>query len=153
MTTNAKLGKGNLFQIFDTNVSPEAWTTVAEVKSITPPAYARDAQEATHTEITDGYREFVSGLRDAGEISVELNFVPDSDTTDMVFASFNSDELQQVRILFADGSQAGVNPTCSKFTCSGFITGFATEGPLDDVMTGTVTFKISGKPTFVRATA
>jgi predicted secreted protein len=153
MTTNAKIGRGNLFQMFDVNASPQARSTVAEVKNITPPAYARDAQEATHTESTDGYREFVSGLRDAGEISVELNFVPDSDTTDMVFASFDSDELQQVRILFADGNQSGANPTCSKFTATGFITGFATEGPLDDVMTGTVTFKISGKPVFVRASA
>jgi predicted secreted protein len=153
MTTEAKIGRGNKFQLFDTNASPPAWTTVAEVKNITPPAYARDTQEATHTESPDGYREFVSGLRDAGEISVELNFVPDSDTTDMVFASFDSDELQQVRILFRDGSQSGPSPTCSKFTASGFITGFTTEGPLDDVMSGTVNFKISGKPTFVRASA
>ena len=153
MTTNVKVGRGNLFQMFDTNASPEAWVTVAEVKNITPPAYARDAQEAPHTESPDGYREFVSGLWVAGEICVELNFVPDSDTTDMVFASFDSDELQQVRILFRDGTQTGPSPTCSRFTCSGFITGFTTEGPLDDVMTGTVTFKISGKPTFVRASA
>src|SRR4026208_447525 len=122
MTTNVKIGFGNKFQLFDADASPPAWTTVAEVKGITPPAFARDAQEATHTESPDGYREFVSGLRDAGEISVELNFVPDSDTTDMVFASFDSDELQQVRILFRDGTQTGPSPTCSRFTASGFIT-------------------------------
>jgi predicted secreted protein len=153
MTTDAKVGFGNLFQIFDQNASPEAWVTVAEVKNITPPAYARDAQDATHTESTEGWREFVPGLKDGGEISVEMNFVPDSDTTDRIMATFNSDELQQVRILFADGSQAGQTPTCSKFTCSGVVTGFASEGPIDDVMTATVTFKISGKPAFVRASA
>jgi site-specific DNA recombinase len=31
MTTNVKIGRGNLFQLFDTNASPEAWVTVAEV--------------------------------------------------------------------------------------------------------------------------
>jgi predicted secreted protein len=143
--------------MFDTNVSPPAWVTVAEVKNITPPSFARDTQEATHTESPDGYREFISGLRDAGEISVELNFVPDSDDVDLIFASFDSDELQQVRVLFADGalpgSQTSTPPTCSRFTASGFITGFPIEAPMDGAMTATITFKISGKPVFVRATA
>jgi predicted secreted protein len=153
MTTNAKIGFGNLFQILNVGASPDEWVTVAEVKSITPPSFARDAQDATHTESTEGWREFIPGLKDGGEISVELNFVPDSDTTDLILAQFASDDLSQVRILFADGNQAGPTPTCSSFTCSGVITGFPIEAPIEDGQTATITFKISGKPTFVRATA
>jgi predicted secreted protein len=151
MTTLASIGHQNLFQILDTSVSPETWTTVAEVRNITPPSYARDAQDATHTESTEGWREFIPGLKDAGDISCELNLVPDSNSMDLVLAQFNTDELVQVRILFADGTQGAV-PTCSRFTCNVVVTGFAMEAPLDDKMSATLTAKISGKPTFVRAT-
>jgi predicted secreted protein len=152
MTTQAKIGYGNLFQILDTTASPDTWTTVGEVVNITPPSFARDAQDATHTESTEGWREFIPGLKDAGEISAELNLVPDSNTMDLILATFDSDALQQVRILFKDGVQTGPTPTCSRFTCTGIITGFPLEAPMDDKMSATVTVKISGKPTFVRAT-
>jgi predicted secreted protein len=141
-----------LFQILDTSVSPDTWTTVAEVGNITPPSYARDAQDATHTESTEGWREFIPGLKDGGEISCELNLVPDSNTMDMILEQFDSDVLTQVRILFADGVQTGNPPPCSKFTCSGVVTGFKPEAPMDDKMKATLTFKVSGKPAFVRAT-
>ena len=153
MTTLASIGHSNLFQIFDTAASPEVWTTVAEVGNITPPSYARDAQDATHTESTEGWREVIPGLKDGGEISVELNFVPDTNSMDLILAQFDSDELTQARVLFADGVQTGPLPTCSRFTCSGVVTGFKPEAPLDDKMKATLTFKVSGKPTFVRATA
>ena len=92
MTTLASIGHSNLFQILNTAVSPTAWTTVAEVGNITPPSFARDAQDATHTESTEGWREFIPGLKDGGEISVELNFVPDTDSTALVLAQFDSDD-------------------------------------------------------------
>lgn len=152
MTTLASIGHSNLFQIFDTDASPDAWTTVAEVGNITPPAMARDAQDATHTESTEGWREFIPGLKDGGEVTCELNFVPDTASTDLILAQFDSDALTQIRILFADASTAGANPPCSKFTCNAVMTGFKPEAPMDDKMKATLTFKVSGKPTFVRAT-
>jgi predicted secreted protein len=153
VTTLASIGHSNLFQIFDTDASPDVWVTVAEVRNITPPSFARDAQDATHTESTEAWREFIPGLKDAGEMSCELNLVPDSNTMDLILAQFDSDSLTQVRILFADGVQTGPSPTCSRFTCNGIVTGFPLEAPMDDKMSATVTVKISGKPTFVRATA
>jgi len=153
MTTQASIGHRNLFQIFDTSVSPAAWTTVAEVRNITPPQYARDAQDATHTESPEGWREFIPSLKDAGEMSCELNLVPDSNTMDLIHAQFDSDEPTQVRILFKDGVQTGPTPTCSRFTANVIVTGFPLEAPMDDKMSATLTCKISGKPIFVRATA
>jgi predicted secreted protein len=152
VTTQASIGHSNLFQIHNTAVSPAVWTTIAEVGNITPPSFARDAQDATHTESTEGWREFIPGLKDAGELSCELNLVPDSDTMDLILDQFDSDSLTEVRILFADGTQTGPSPTCSRFTCFGIVTGFPLQAPMDDKMTATVTIKISGKPTFVRAT-
>lgn len=151
MTTNAKIGYGNLFQLWDSVTSPNAYTTIAEVSKITPPAMKRDAQDATHTESANTYREFIKGLKDGGEVTVELNFVPDSNTTDLLIQEFETDLLNHARILFADGDQAASPPTCSTFVMSGVITALSFEGPIDDKMTATLTFKISGKPVFTRS--
>jgi predicted secreted protein len=151
VTTLASIGHQNLFQIFDTAASPDTWVTVAEVTNITPPQFARDAVDATHTESPEAWREFIPGLKDAGEMSCELNLAPDTATMDLALAQFNSDTLTQARILFADGTQTGPSPTCSRFTCSGVVTGFPLAAPMDDKMSATITLKISGKPTFVRA--
>ena len=104
MATNARIGHKTLFQLFDQTVSPAAWFTVGEVKNITPPSFARDAVDATHTESPEAWREFIPGLKDAGEITAELNLVPDSDSTEKLLGTFDSDDLQQARILFPDGT-------------------------------------------------
>jgi predicted secreted protein len=153
MTTEARIGYGNLLQLFDLTQSPEAWVTLGEVESITPPSFARDAQDATHTESPEGWREFIPGLKDGGEISATMNFVADSDTTQRIMATFDADTLQQLRILFNDGDQDSSPLTCSSFAISGIVTGFAIDAPIDNKHTATITVKISGKPVFVRATA
>lgn len=141
MTTNAKIGHGSLFEIEDTTQSPVAFVKVAEVLNITPPALARDAIDATHTESTEGWREFIPGLKDGGEVSVEMNFIPGHASLDLILALFSRD-AGNFRITFPD-SPATV------WTFSAFITGFEPEAPLEDKMTATATFKLTGKPAFI----
>jgi Lambda phage tail tube protein, TTP len=152
-TQKVQIGYGNLFQLWDLDASPPMWVTVARVVDITPINYTRDAPDATHTESPDGFREFLPGLADGGEIGVTLKFVPDSYTTDMILATFTSKALQNARVLFADGDQDGSPMTCSTFTAPGIVTGFSAEAPMEDGQNATITYKISGKPSFVRASA
>lgn len=152
MATQADIGYGTILQIFDTVSSPPmGWVNVAEVTSITPPNMTRDAQDATHTESPGGWREFIPGLKDAGEVSAELNFVAASDTTALLIAQFDSREVAQARILFSDGDQEASPPTCSVWSFSAILTAFPPEAPVDGKMTAATTFKISGRPTFQRA--
>lgn len=153
MTTNARIGHRALFQIFDSTASPPAWTTVAEVTSITPPQFAKDAIDATHTESPEGFREFIGGLKDAGQVSVELNLVPKGPTMALLLGAFDLDAAFQARILFPDGDPQASPITCSIWAFLAIITGFTPEAPVEGKMTATATFKISGKPTFTPATA
>lgn len=146
MTTNAKIGHGTLFALFDAAASPAGYVTLAEVTNITPPSLARDTVEATHTESPEKWREHIPGLKDAGEVSIEMNLVPGGAAVDLLLAAFNSDDLQLGRITFPD-SPATV------WSFSGYITAFAPEAPVADKMTAKVTFKLSGKPGFVPAVA
>jgi predicted secreted protein len=138
MSTNARIGHGNLFAIQNQN-SPATYDTLAEVTNITPPGRAKDAVEATHTQSPSRYREYISGLRDGGECSIELNFVPGGTDFDKLDEAYESDELVSCRITFTD---------LSVWTFDAVMTGLEPEAPLDDKMVASATFKISGKPTF-----
>lgn len=153
MTTEARIGHGTLFEILGMVGSPPApgWVRVAEVVSVTPPSLARDAVDATHTESPEKWREFIPGLRDGGEASIEMNFIPAGAGTERILQSFNSDDVASCRIIFPDGDADASPITATVWEFSGFITGFAPEAPVDGKMSATVTVKISGKPTFLAA--
>lgn len=136
MTTEASIGYGTLFKIGDAG-SPEVFTAVAEVTSITPPGMSRDAIDATHMESPDKFREFIAGLIDGGEVSFDLNFVPGGASTTLLLAELEAPPGNK-QVVFATGEI---------FSFVGFCTGFEPEAPVDDKMTATATYKVTGKPT------
>jgi predicted secreted protein len=138
MSTNAKIGHGALLKVADDN-SPASYITVGEITSITMPGIARDAVDATHSESTQKWREFIAGLKDGGEVSAELNFVPGSTGMTRLLAQLDQDELSSCKITL---------PTTPAYEWQfdAILTGLESEAPVDDKMTATVTFKVSGKP-------
>lgn len=137
MSTDAKIGHGVLFKIGN-GASPEVFTTVAEATSITPPGPSRDAIDVTHMESAEKWREFIAGLKDGGEVEIEMNFVPGSASTDLILAQFDTDTVGNKQVVFTTGEVWSFAALC---------TDFAPEAPVDDKMSATATFKISGKPT------
>jgi predicted secreted protein len=136
MATSARIGYGTLFKIGN-GATPEVFTTVGEVTSITPPGMSRDAIDATHEESPDGWREFIGGLKDGGEVSLELNYVPGSATTILLNAEIEA----------APGNKQIVFPGGEIFSFRALCTNFEPEAPLDDKMVASATYKVSGKPT------
>lgn len=143
MATSVRIGYQTLFKTGN-GASPEVFTTLAEVTGITPPAMSRDTVDATHEESPGAWREFIAGLKDGGEVSLELNFIPGGTATSALMAELDLDGPQASKnrqILFPDGSY---------FTFAGILTGFEPDAPIDDKMAASVTFKVSGKPTLVQ---
>jgi predicted secreted protein len=141
MTTNAKIGHGVLFKIANGD-SPSVMTVIGEITSVTPPAIARDAIDATHSQSAEKWREFIAGLKDGGEASADINFVPGSAGHELLMDQLDTDAPSECEIDLPDGS---------KFEFDGILTGYAPSAPIDDKMTATVTFKVSGKPVFTEA--
>src|SRR5688572_5498266 len=75
MTTSARIGHGTLFQTGEVGNSPITFTTLGEVISITPPNISRDSIDASHTQSPDQWREFIAGMKDGGEMAVEMNAI------------------------------------------------------------------------------
>lgn len=139
MPTQATIGHNSKFAMGDGG-TPEVFTDIAEVFAITPPNFTRDTVDVTHMQSLNKWREFVPGLRDAGEVEIQVNFIPGNTTQDQVLESFQDDALNNFRITF---------PNNEAWIFAGWCTGFAAEDPLDAKMVATITFKVSGQPTFL----
>jgi predicted secreted protein len=72
--TSAITGVGAEFQLGDA-ASPEVFTKVAEVISISGPELSAEQVEVTSLDSTGGYKEFIPGLLDGGSVTIEFNYV------------------------------------------------------------------------------
>lgn len=139
--TNASIGFGSLLAIFDTDASPDAFVDIAEVTNISGPSLARDAVDATHMASDDGWREFIPGLKDAGEVSVEMNYIPGSSGDAYMRGTFDSQDAVQFRI-------TEPNSPATTITFNAIVTAYELERPVDDKMVATATLKITGRVSY-----
>lgn len=116
-----------------------AMDKIGEVVDLSPPNKSKDAVEGTHMESEDAYREFLSGLKDGGEITVTYNRIGDDAGQTTVQEGFDYDGAVWV---FMD--LPFVVPV--RFAMKVVVTGLEEEVPLDDKMQGSFNGKVSGKP-------
>ena len=136
--SQALLGYGSVFEI-QNETSPDVYVAFAEVISITPPSASVDQVDVTHMLSPNRYREFIDGLIDAGEMSMDINFVPGNNDDDRVFEllalPIGTDHRRNMRISYPNGVT---------WSFRGTLTGYEPDVPVDDKMTATLTFKVSG---------
>lgn len=142
MATEATIGHGTLFKRGNADGPPETFTALGEILDISGPDMTKDTIDATHMASTDRYREFISGLRDGGEVTVTCNFVPGGTTIANALTDFQADVPRSYQILWEDGSD---------LTFEAHMTGPAVTAPLDDKMSATFTYKVTGKPVLTQA--
>ena len=114
-------------------------TTVAEVTSISGINITADSIDVTTHSATHRYREFIQGLRDGGELSIEGNYTTASSS--LIVTQLNTSSAVTATITLP------TTPSSTVFTASVIATSFATEAPVDGVIPFTATFKVSGQPT------
>ena len=133
---------GTLLKIGDGG-SPESFTTVAEVSSIGGPTLSLDPIDVTSHDSTGGWRQFVGGLLDGGEVSLEINYDPVGATHDAstgLIADMVARTLRNFQLVFPDTGS-------TTWTFAALITAFEPSEPIDDKLAASVTLKVSGQPT------
>lgn len=137
MATTPSIGSGASFQIF----TGGSYVAVANVTSITPPNRSRDTVDTTNM-ASGGDRVFIPALRDGGEISLELNYT-------------SGNYAALVALLSATGTTSVrcVDPAGDTWQADVILTDLSPELPLDDRMTCSATFKVSGAPSFTAGAA
>jgi predicted secreted protein len=114
-------------------------TTISEITSISAPNLSAETIDVTTHSSAGQYREFIKGLRDGGEISVEGNFTTASASATIV--ALETSSAQTVTIDYP------TSPSVTRFTATVLATAFGMEAPVDGVIPFSATFKVSGRPT------
>lgn len=142
MTTGALSAFGTLLKIGDGG-GTEVFTTIAEVTDLSGPGLEMDTIEATSHSSTAGWKEYVAGLLNAGEVGFSVNFIPTNATQ-----SYSSGLIRDMVNRTARHFQLvfpNVGNTTWAFTA--LVTGFEPSEPIDDVLKADITLTITGQPT------
>ena len=149
---DARTGFGALIQKGTGIGSPEDYVTILGVKSISGPSISRDTHDTTTMLSPSGWREFIGGLKDGGEVGFEANWLPRDPTQGQgeggFMAEFNKDSCE------SRGNWRIVVPACPGepevyLEFAGIVTGQNLDIPMDDLMTFEGTIKVSGQPLLV----
>lgn len=120
----------------ETVLGSGSFVAIADVKSWSGPTTENPEIDVTTLQSTA--KEFVGGLVDFGELSLELNFDPNKTSHQQLFADMEASPptITGWRITF-------VNPT-QNYTWSAFVKGFSISGEVDGVIAGSLTLRLSG---------
>ncbi len=132
---------GTLFKRATTLSPGNVFATIAGVTNISGPSRSRETLDVTAHDSPDGYMEFLGGLRDGGEVSLDINYDP-AETTHDLDDDFEDDTPRNYQIVLLPGTDDEWT-----WAFAAVMTGLEDEFPYDDKMQRTVTLKISGKPT------
>lgn len=118
--------------------SPEVFTTVTELKDITPPDFSVEDIEVTQQASTSGYKEYIPGLSDGGEVSWDMNWVPGTTSHTMMLTKVGAAACNW-RIVYP--TTAGY-----RWAFKAYVKSVNFKAPLSGTSEATVTLKVTGVP-------
>ena len=131
------IGYGAEFEVQDGNQSDSDWVSLGLITSITPPSDTVDQIEITHMASPNRQKQYIAGLSDPGEMSLELNYMPGSVTDEFILDWRASGETRSSRINYpATTSLVDTFPT--------FVSSYVPAIPAGDKMTATLGLKVAG---------
>jgi predicted secreted protein len=131
-------GFGTELQRGDGTTPTEVFTALANVTNIGGPGLSRETIDVTAHDSPDAWMEFRGGLKDGGEVSVDINYDPAEH--DVLVADFEDEDPRNYQLVFPDTG-------ATTWTFAAILTGFEPEAPYDDKLAASLTFKVTGKPT------
>lgn len=137
MSTNALDAQGVVLKIGD-GASPEVFTEIQEVKSIAGPGGS--AADIDVTDLSSTGKEFKVGLMDEGEVSFDIHYIPSETTHASLRTARAARTLKNFQIVFTD-------TPATTWTFAAYVKGFQMSSAVDQVITATVTLRVTGSIT------
>lgn len=137
MTTQARIGYQTKFEL-ETAAGSGVFQQIGEITKLSPPNEKADVLDASNFDSPNGYKEFVLGLTDPGELKFDMNLVPGSASETLLLAAKISRTAYAAKITF---------PAGQIWQFQLLITDYAPDAPVDKIMTCSVTGKVSGSIT------
>ncbi len=122
-------------------------TPVAELSSVGGIAVTAETIDVSNHDTEGETREFITSFKDAGEFTVEGNFVGGDAGQKAVLDALWASEITDVTITFP---KSGTETEGAKWACKCLVTSCTPVGDatIDAQLTFSATFKVCGKPTF-----
>lgn len=118
---------------------------VGSLNSIGAVEKSADSTEVTTLDNTDGYKEYLGGMKDGGEVAIEGYMDgADSSNQDAMETAFEDQLVHKFSIVFPEtiGKTWSFNGTVTKYSAGGAAPG--------DALKFSASVKISGKPTLAK---
>ncbi len=119
----------------------EVFSAVGNVTSISLPSLERETYDVTAHDSTDGWREFIGGLKDGGEVSFDVNYDP-NEHVPLTMADTAETDPSNWEVAFPSGAL---------WAFAAILTSSEADAPHDGQLEGSITLKISGAPVFTAA--
>jgi predicted secreted protein len=132
---------GGFVELFQEAASSPDFVKFGEINDLQPPSPTAETVDVTHMGSEGGYREFITGLLDGGEVTFMMNM--NFDDYQLIKAHFELKSLRKYKIILSDST---TSPTYFIFTA--LVTGIPPQIPTADKVTVDVTMKVSGKTDF-----
>ena len=118
---------------------------IAGIKTIAGLELSAESIDVTTLDTVGGYKAFITGSKDAGEVKVSGFLL--ADAFDLLRIDFEAGTVGTYTLEFADK----VATANSKWAFSAVITKLSTNSDVSGATTFECTFKVSGQPTFTKA--
>lgn len=135
--SNAIAGVGTSFQR-ESDTSSGVYVAIAEVMNVNGPTQSRDTIDVTNLDSANGYREFIAGFRDGGEVVLAMNFTVNG--YEELHNDFANDSPINYQIVLPDAGEYTLG-------FAGLVTALPLTIPTDTQITVDVTIKITGAVT------
>jgi hypothetical protein len=120
----------------------EVFADLLEVKSISGPSMSAETIDVTHMTSPNNTREFLASLIDPGELTFDVNFLPGNTGHQTLLEDMRDSVKSNYKLIFTDSP-------ATTWSFTGYVTGVDVNAALDDVLSASITIKITGFPTWV----
>lgn len=135
----ATSGFGCVLQLGDGG-GPELFNTIPGITNSAGPDSKFDLIDVTSQDTPNGRREYIVGLGDEGEFSLDVNYMPQDPIQKQLVAAHRTRALVNMQFVMSDDD----NTTLS---FEAWITQFGTSSPLDGKLGSRMTCKVNGEIT------
>ena len=116
------------------------WTKLVGVQDITLPTSTADKIDVTHMGSPNFTKQYIRGLKDNGDVTLEIIWEPGS-PTDVLLQGLEDSEGEIVQIRFT------VTGATAPFVYRGFLSSYGKTAPVQDKLMTEAVFSISEKVT------
>lgn len=134
MTIQAQTGEGVSLKRGN-GASPEVFASIAEINSVNLSGLSKNTIDVTTFDSASGYKEFITGFKDSGELTFNMNFTPVN--FEQIKIDFEAKAKKNYRIILADTA-------ATQFDFAANVIGLTLAIPLEDKIVSDVTMKITG---------